>query len=65
MKPRTSDFVGALVLTLVLFAMVAIIFISAAGDAERIHREERGEAAVASWQLPRGFAPDGSPTGAG
>lgn len=50
MKPRASDFVGALVLTLVLFAMVAIIFVSAAGDAERIHREQESEAAVVSWQ---------------
>ena len=65
MKPRASDFVGAIVLTLVLFAMVAIMFISAAGDAERIHREERGEAAVVTWQLRGGSAPDRSTTGAG
>ena len=51
MKPRIGDFVGAFVLTVVLFALVALIFIGAVGEAERIHREEGAEAAVASWQL--------------
>lgn len=51
MKPRVSDFVGALVLALVLFSLVAIIFISAIGEADRIRREEGAEAAVVSWQL--------------
>ena len=51
MKPRIGDFVGAFLLALVLFSLVAILFISAIGDAERIRREEASEAAVATWQL--------------
>ncbi len=51
MKPRASDFVGALVLTLVLFALVAVMFLAAVGDADRIRREEASQAAVANWQL--------------
>ena len=51
MKPRVSDFVGALVLTLVLFSLVAIIFISAVGDADRIHREEAREASRVTRQV--------------
>jgi hypothetical protein len=50
-KPRVSDFVGAFLLALVLFALVAIIFIPAIGEAERIRREEGSEAAVATRQL--------------
>ena len=57
MKPRVSDFVGALVLALVLFSLVAIIFISAIGEADRIRREEGSEAAVVNWQLGGGLAP--------
>ena len=51
MKPRVSDFVGALVLTLVLFSLVAIIFISAIGEADRIRREEGREASRVTRQL--------------
>ena len=51
MKPRIVDVVGALTLALVLFALVAVIFVAAAGEAERVHREEAAEGAVASRQL--------------
>lgn len=51
MKPRVSDFVGALVLTLVLFALVAIIFIASIGEADRIRRQEGAEAGVVSWHV--------------
>jgi hypothetical protein len=50
-KPRIWDFVGALVLAVVLFALVAVIFLAAMGESERVRREEASEAAVASWQL--------------
>jgi hypothetical protein len=50
-KPRASDFIGAFVLALVLFSLVAVIFIAAIGEADRIRREEGSEAAVVSWQL--------------
>jgi hypothetical protein len=50
-KPRAGDFVGALLLALVLFALVAVIFIATLPEAERIHREQADEAAVATRQL--------------
>jgi hypothetical protein len=50
-KPRIWDFVGALILAVVLFALVAVIFLAAAGEADRVRREEAAEAAVATWQL--------------
>jgi hypothetical protein len=49
-KPRISDFVGAFVLALVLFALVAVIFIAALGERDRINREEAAEATVATGQ---------------
>jgi hypothetical protein len=49
-KPRARDVLGAAILTFVLLALVAVIFIGALGEADRAPDREARAAAVAAWQ---------------
>jgi hypothetical protein len=50
-KPRVGDVLGALTLALVLFALVAVLFLAALGESRRVHEEMDAEASVATRQL--------------
>jgi len=51
MKPRAGDVIGAAVLTLVLFTLVAVIFVAALGERDRAPGHEARSVPVAVWQL--------------